>query len=84
MEEYPKDTDWTNILHKKEIHMEHTAHTQGAVVGELIVDQLMRDEPAYQDTGEEPDYRQEYLACHKVEDLKQRLTQELQDLSRSS
>ena len=58
--------------------MEISAYTQRTEVGELVVNQLVGYEPAYQDTGQETDNRQEYLTCHEIKDIEQRLFEEIQ------
>ena len=58
--------------------MEISADTQCATIGELVAYQFMWYEPTYQDTGKETYNRQEYLSCHKIEDVKQRLFEEMQ------
>ena len=78
MQENPKDAERADVLHQEEVDVEEGAHTQRTTVGELIVHQLMRQEPAYQYTGEESRYRQEYLSRHKVEYSEHRLAEEIQ------
>ena len=81
MQEYKQDTNRTDILHQEEIDVEIVLHPQCSVIRKLIMYQLMRHEPANQDTGQEPDHRQEDLSRHKVEDIKQRLAKKLHELS---
>ena len=42
-----------DVLHQEEIDVEVVRYTQGTVVGELVVYQLMRYEPTNQDTSQE-------------------------------
>jgi hypothetical protein len=69
MQENKEDTERTYIFHLEKIEVEISADTQGTTVGKLIVYQLMRNEPANQNTGQETDNRQEDLASHKIEDI---------------
>ena len=48
----------------------------GASIGELIADELLRNKPAEEQTDEESAYRQENLSCDEIEDIEQRASKE--------
>ena len=78
MQEDKQDTQRTDIFHQEQIEVEIMVDTQGAAIGKFIVNQLVRYEPTNHDTGQEAYDRQEDLSCHEVEDIKQRLFEEMQ------
>ena len=82
MQEDKQDAKRTDVLYQEEIDMEEARHTQGTVVSELVVYQFMRHEPANQDTRQETSDRQEDLSRHEVEEVEERLAQEMHELSR--
>ena len=59
-----------HIFDTEDIKMEE-ATAQGAPVGKLILDQLMRERPTYKETGKEASYGQEDLACDKVKEVEE-------------
>ena len=77
MEEDKQNAQRTDIFHQEDIKVEISADTQRATISKLIMYQLMRHKPAYQDTGQKTYDRQEDLSCHKVEDVEQRLLEEM-------
>ena len=78
MQEDKQDAQRTDIFHKEDIEMEISANTQSATIGEFVMNQFVRHEPANQDTGQESHNRQENLSRHKVEDIEQRLFEKMQ------
>jgi hypothetical protein len=84
MQKDPQDANWTNILDQEDIHMEQMSYPQSAAIRKLIMYQPMRHKPSDQDTSQETYDGQEYLACHEVEHVEQRITQHVQELSRRS
>ena len=80
MQEDEKDTDGADILYQEKIQVE-VASAQGAPVRELVMYNLMGYEPADEDTGEEADDGQEYLACDEVEPVEQRTSEERKTFS---
>ena len=77
MQEDKQDTDGTDVLHQEDVEMEQRPVTQCPPVGKLIPHNLMRHEPADEDTGQEAHDGQEQLACHKVEQVEDRLAKHL-------
>jgi len=78
MQEDEQDAQRADILHQEDIEVEIFPDTQCTTISELVVYQLMRYEPANQDTGQETYDGQENLSCHKVEDIEQCLFEEMQ------
>ena len=77
MQENKQNAQWTDILHQEKIEVEISAYAQCAAIGKFIANQLVRNEPSYQDTGQETYYRQEDLSCHEIEDIEQCLFKEM-------
>ena len=80
MHEYQDDEQRADIFHEEQIDMEHIA-TESAPVGELVVNNLVRQIPAYEKTSEETTYGKEHLTGDKVENVEQCLTKEWQTLN---
>ena len=78
MQEYEQDAERTHILHKEQVEMEQCHVAQRTPVSELIAHNLMRHEPADEDTGQEAHYRQEQLTSHKVEHVEDGHAEDLQ------
>lgn len=64
--------------------MEQMTHPQSTIVSKLIPHHLMRHEPANEDAREESHDRQEYLSGHEVEDVEERLLEEVEHCARRS
>jgi hypothetical protein len=84
MEEDPKDAQRTDILNQEDIDVEEMCHAQRAAVGKLIAYQSVGYEPAYQYACQEAHYWQENLACHKVEEIEQRFSQDMERRARGA
>ena len=62
MHEYQDDEQRADIFHEEQIDMEHIA-TESAPVGELVVNNLVRQIPAYEKTSEETTYGKARRRC---------------------
>lgn len=69
MKENEQNTDRANKFYQKEVEMEHANVAQGTVVCKLVANNLMRHEPADENTSEETHDGQEQLTCYEVEEI---------------
>ena len=69
MQENEQNADRTDILHQEQVEVEE-ASAQLAPVGKLVMNDLMRYYPAYEDASQEPHYRQEDLTRDKIKPVK--------------
>ena len=77
IQEYQEDEHRTNELDQEEIDMEYQS-LQGSPVSKLILDHLLRNIPAQEQTGEKTCCRQEQLTRYEVEPVEQGLATERQ------
>ena len=70
MKKYDEYSQWADVLHQEDVAVEEPS-AQLAPIGKLVMNDLMRYYPAYEDASEESDDRQEELACHKVEQVEE-------------
>ncbi len=77
MQEDKEDTQRTDIFNLEEEEVEESA-AKGSPVGKLIAHDIMGHEPPQEDTGQESSDRQEDLSGDEVEEVKERLSHELQ------
>lgn len=77
MQEYQKDTDRTYIFYTKQVCVKELA-AQGAPVGKLVVNHLMRQIPANEEACKETANGKHYLSCKEVEQVEQRAAANLE------
>ena len=75
MQEDKENGQRADILYQEDIQMEE-ATAQSTPIGELVVNYLVGQEPANEDTGQESDNRQEYLTGDEVEPVEEALTED--------
>ena len=69
MKKYDEYSQWADVLHQEDVAVEEPS-AQLAPIGKLVMNDLMRYYPAYEDASQESYYRQEDLTCNEIEPVK--------------
>lgn len=76
MQKNRKNTKWADKANQEQIHIKESAFERSPV-GKLISHNALRYIPSEEQASEKSANGQEYLSCHKVEDVKKRFSKEL-------